>query len=252
MNRSPLHHPGILLAALVATSCAPTKPVPPTPLGRIDPVATAVLKASADKLGSAKTLRVAATHRLDPALGLGTAIDEGPMEITVQRPNRFHMVQHAGVETREIAYDGRQLCVMHPQLKHHALEPLRASSIEQFASRVDERFGFRPPVAELLAGDMEREVLYDVTSAQLVGSERVGGTPCQRLHFLQKGMTTDLWIAESDQLPRRMYLTITDLPGQPGWDITFTRWELDPAVDEALFSRRPAADSVKVPMLKSR
>lgn len=237
--------------ALAVASCAPTKPTPPQPLGRIDQAAATALKASADKLEAARTLRVSATHKLDPALGLGTALDEGTIELTVQRPNKFHAIQPVGVETREIAWDGRQLCVMHPELKHHALESVRASSIEQFALLVDQRFGFRPPVAELLANDMEKEVMHDVTSAQIVGTESVRGTRCQRLHLWQKGMTTDLWIGEADQLPHRMYLTFTGLAGQPGWDITFTSWELNPAVDAALFSKRPATDSVKVKMLKS-
>ncbi len=175
-----------------------------------------------------------------------------PITFTVKRPNRFHAIQPAGQETREIAYDGRNLCVMHPMLKHHSLESLRAGSVDEFADRADERFGFRPPIAELLSADFAGQLLLHVTSASVMGSEWVGFTACDRLHFEQPGMTGDLWVGKKDRLPRRYRLTFTSVAGQPVWDIRLKKWELNVPVDETLFSKRPAADSQKAPMLKSR
>lgn len=218
----------------------------------IEPAARALAKSVNDKLGSAQTIRLTARHKLDPALGVGAKLEQGPLEITVKRPNRFYAVQSAGAETREIAFDGRALCVMHPELKHHALVPLTAGSVEQFADRVDERFGFRPPVAELLSGDLAGQLFRHVTSAKVMGQESVGWTRCERLHFEQPGMTGDLWVGVKDKLPRRYLLTFTGLRGNPTWDIRLTKWELNAPVDERLFSKRPAADSHQVQMLKNR
>ncbi len=238
--------------ALAAASCQHTQHVAPAPDGRIDPAALDVVNALAAKLGGAQTIRVSAWHELDPALGLGVAIDRGPVEISVKRPNKFYAIQSADRETREIAYDGRFLCVMHPGVQHHALEPLPAPTIEQFAERVHERFGFRPPIAELLANHMDQELLIDVSSARLLGTERVGRTKCERVHLWQDGMTTDLWVGTNDRLPRRMLITVTELAGHPTWDIHFSKWELDVPLDEGLFSKRPASNSVKVQMHKSQ
>jgi hypothetical protein len=218
----------------------------------IEPAALALAKSVSSKLGSAETIRLTARHQLDPRLGVGAKIENGPLEITVKRPNRFHAIQPAGAETREIAYDGRSLCLMHPGLKHHAIEPLKAGSVEQFADRVDERFGFRPPVAELLAKDVAAQLLLHVTSARVMGTESVGWTRCERLHFEQPGMTGDLWVGVKDRLPRRYLLTFTSLQGRPTWDMKLSKWALNAPVDERLFSKRPAADSHKIKMLKSR
>lgn len=218
----------------------------------IKPEARQLAKAMAEKLASAQTIHLKAKHHIDPALGVGSAIERGPLEITVKRPNQFYAVQEAGEETRELAYDGESICLIHPGLKHHALESLKANSIEAFADRLDERFGFRPPVAELLALDPAGQLLSNVTSASVEGTEWVGLTRCERLHFVQEGMTGDLWVAKKDGLPRRYRLTFTSMSGNPTWDIKLTEWKLNPAVDAALFSKRPAADSVKVKMLKSR
>jgi hypothetical protein len=218
----------------------------------VEPSATALVESVAAKLQSAKTLRLTATHTMDPALGVGSRLEKGPLEITVKRPNQIHVLQRAGTETRELVFDGKTVCVMQPQMKHHALEPLKAGTIEQFADRMDERFGFRPPVAELLSEDMAAQLMLHVTSARIVGTGRVGWTRCRHLRFEQPGMTGELWISEKDNLPLRYQLTFTGIKGSPKWDIRLSNWELNVPVDDRLFSKRPSADSAKLQMLKSR
>lgn len=224
----------------------------PSAQAEIDLAAREVAKAMSDKIAAAQTIRLTAKHQIDPALGVGSKIEKGPLQITVKRPNRFYAIQPAGEETREIAFDGTTLCLMRPHLKHHALDPLKAVSIEQFADRVDERFGFRPPVAELLASDAAAQLFLNVTSARVVGTERVGWTSCKHLRFEQDGMISDLWVGAKDNLPRRYLLTFTSMSGNPKWDIRLSKWELNVPVNDGLFSKRPAADSQKVQMLQSR
>lgn len=236
-----------LATAAIATSLAAS-----AAQAQIEPSAAALAKAVSAKLGSAQTIRLTATHKLDPSLGVGAGHEKGPLQFTVKRPNRFYVLQQAGAETRELAFDGSSLCLMHPKLKHHALEPLKAASIEQLADRIDERFGFRPPVAELLASDAAAQLLLNVTSARVTGTEWVGFTRCERLHFEQDGMTGDLWVGVKDKLPRRYLLTFTGLQGSPTWDVRLSKWELNGPVDDTLFSKRPASDSTKIQMLKSR
>jgi hypothetical protein len=218
----------------------------------IEPAARALAKEVAARLEAAQTIRLTAKHDLDPALGVGSKLERGPLKITVKRPNQFHVIQEAGDDTREIAFNGREICVMHPAMKHHAIEPLKAASIEQFADAVDSRFGFRPPVAELLSSDLVSQLFLNVNSARLMGNVWVGWTRCEHLHFDQAGMSGDLWVGIKDKLPRRLMFTFTDQAGHPTWDIRLSKWELNTPVDESLFTKRPAADSTKVKMLKSR
>ncbi|MFN0127506.1 MAG: DUF2092 domain-containing protein [Verrucomicrobiales bacterium] len=218
----------------------------------IEPAARELAKAVTAKLGGAQSIRLNANHKLDPALGVGAKVENGPIKITMQRPNRVYSIQRAGDQTLEIAYDGKTFCVMHPALKHHAIEPLKAGSVDQFADSVDERFGFRPPLAELLSSDVSTQLFRHVTSARIIGTESVGWTRCQRLQFEQPGITGDLWVGVKDKLPRRYRLTFTGIKGSPTWDIRLSKWELNVPVDESLFTKRPAADSYKIQMLKSR
>lgn len=218
----------------------------------ITPEARALAKSVEAKLGAAKTIRLTASHKLDPALGVGSKLENGAIHFTVERPNRFYAIQPAGRETREIAYDGSTFVMMHPKLKHHAIENLPARSVSDLADRIDARFGFRPPVAELLAGDFSTQIFRHVTSATVTGEEKISSMACERLHFVQPGMTGDLWVGVKDGLPRRYQLTFTDLPGNPTWKVDLKQWKLNGPVDSGLFTKRPAADSMKVEMVKSR
>lgn len=238
-------------AAVLAAAATMSFTASPAQAG-IDPAAKALADAVTAKMKSAQTVKVTAKHTLSPSLSLGVGHEKAPMQITVKRPNQVYILQSAGEETQEIAMDGKSLCLMRPGPKLHALEPLAARDLDQLADRVDERFGFRPPVMELLSADFSTQIFRDVTSAKVVGTEWVGLTRCERLHFVQEGMTGDVWIGKKDSLPRRYLLTFTDLKGPPTWDIRLSQWQLNAPVDAALFSKRPAADSQKTPMVKSR
>lgn len=248
IKNAPPHQTVCSLLSIAAAACMFTSDAQ----AEIEPAARELAKATSTKIGNANTIRLTAKHKLDPALGVGAKLEKGPLQITVKRPNQFYVIQQAGEETREVAYDGKSLCLIKAPLKQHALESLKAGSIEQFADRVDERFGFRPPVAELLAGDVAAQLFLHVTTAKVTGTEWVGWTRCKRLHFEQEGMNSDVWVGEKDNLPRRYLLTFTGIKGNPAWDIRLSKWELNGSIDESLFSRRPAADSQKLQMLKSR
>ena len=218
----------------------------------ITPEASALAKSVAAKIGSASTIRVSAKHQIDPQLGVGAKLEKGPLQITLQRPSNVYVLQSAGDETRELVYDGKTFCLMQPKLKLHALETLKATSLEQFSNAMDERFGFRPPVMELLSTHLVEQLFDGVTKAEVTGKEFVGWTRCHRLHIEQEGLTGDLWIGVKDQLPHRYMLTFTGVKGQPTWDIRLSKWELGVPVDGSLFTKRPEADSQKAPLLKSR
>jgi hypothetical protein len=220
-------------------------------MAEIEPAAIELAKSVETKLGAAKTIHLTATHKLDPTLGVGSKLENGEIRFTVERPNRFHAIQSAGRETREISYDGSTFVMMYPELKHHAIEEVTAASVSEIADKLDERFGFRPPVAELLSQDFSTQIFREVTSAKLMERENIDSKSCDHLQFIQPGMTGDLWVAVESGLPVRYRLTFTDIEGKPTWEINLTEWKLDAPVDAALFAKRPAADSIKVEMHKS-
>ena len=221
-------------------------------MAQISTEATALATKVAQALAPASSLKVKAKHRIDPAIAPSKGLSEGPLQITVQRPNRCHVYQAAGDQTRELAFDGKTFVFINPVLKIHAVEPLRAATLDELGDRLDQRFGFRPPVLELLSADLPKQLFANATSASVTGREWIGWTRCERLHIEQEGLTGDLWVGTKDHLPRRLLLTFTGTAARPQWDIRVSDWELGAPVDERLFTKRPAADSQPTKLLKSR
>ncbi len=241
-----------LLFLLAALTLGAPSALADSPPPHIQPAARQLAAAVAAKIGQAQTLRVRAQHFLYPAPGVGPALESGPIHIALHRPNRFYALQPARQQTRELAFDGKFLCLMTPHLDQHALEPLPAASMEQFAERLDARFGFRPPLAELLAPDLAAQLFLHVTSARLLKPQRIGWTRCHHLQLQQPGLTSDLWIATRDLLPRRYRLAFSSPQRCPTWDIHLSHWELNAPIDPQLFAKRPAPTSQKLTMLRSR
>jgi hypothetical protein len=71
-----------------------------TTQAQIDPAARALAQSVSAKLGSAQTLRLTAKHNLSPV--------------------SCYVLQPAGDQTRELAFDGRTPCLMQPMVKRCA------------------------------------------------------------------------------------------------------------------------------------
>lgn len=231
-----------ILATSIAATAAPAS---------IDPAAGSILRATETKLAAARTVQLTAKHQISPSIAIGT-LAKAPLAITVERPNRFFARQGPIGKGKEIAYDGSTLRMIQPAELLHAEGTVKSSTISGFADAVDEKFGFRPPVAELLSSDLVAQMARDATSVRLVGKDSVGWSSCNLIRVEQPGQITELWISAKDQLPRRYRVTFTELKDQPSWDTRFSKWVLDAPVDTALFTKAPPAGSMKVQMLKGR
>lgn len=212
-----------------------------------DPAALEVLRAVQGKLASSPTLAVEARRT--------TSWDDkgdGPVSVTVQRPNRFLARQGKGNEEKTLAFDGTRLRFQLPGVLLHAEGKLKASDTPALADAMQERFGFRPPLAELLAPDLVKEMAREGATITMGKSTCVGWTKCHHLLITQPGQTTEIWVGAKDSLPRRYRITFDDAPTRPWMETRFKQWKFGVPTPSGIFSPAPAAGSHAVPLLKSR
>lgn len=120
-----------------------------------------------------------------------------------------------------------------------------------FADAAEKRFGFRPPMAELLAPDLVKEMAREGAVITLGKPERVGWTTCHHVVVSQVGQTTEIWAGAKDSIPRRYRITFTDTPEQPVWQETrFGKWKFGGSLAPETFQPVPPAGSQAVPLLK--
>jgi hypothetical protein len=212
-----------------------------------DPAALEVLRAVQGKLAASPTLSVEGRRKTS-----WHDHNDGAVAVTVERPNRFLARQGIGSGEKILAYDGTTLRFQLPGVLLHAEGKLKAPDSPAVADVMQERFGFRPPLAELLAPDLVKEMAREGATIRLGKAEYVGWTKCHHLVITQPGQTTEIWVGVKDSLPRRYRITFEDSSGNDWMDTRFKKWKFDVPTTMEIFRPVPAAGSHAVPLLKSR
>lgn len=235
-------------AALTALLAACSTPVGEPALK--DKKSASVLQAMSAKLAAADTLQFAATRSVSPGLRGGMNEPERTqVSGVVKRPGslRIEGLNPGGRHT--VIYDGREIVFIDHQGGTHsrsAASPTLDAVCYWFASR----YGFIPPLAELLVNDPRRFLLDDVTRGSHVGTEWVSGVKCDHLSFRQPGLTWELWVGVDDSLPRQ-FVQHRATAGRTTQTISarIHRWTLNPRVPANTFRIRIPAGSRRVDLL---
>lgn len=241
----------ILLLVLALGAVAGLSSCTTLTTARLDTRAEAVLDAMSDKLAAAKTLRLTATRSSSPGIAKGiNAAESARGTIVVRRPNQLAARIKSNKGARSIGFDGNNLTIVDHAAGTHGIVAA-PGGIDSAVKAVQATYGVTPPVAELLVNHPKQYLLAGVKTGSHIGNEKINGTECDHLAFEQDGLSWQLWVATSDSLPRRIFLSYPN--GGGGAPLTMTanieKWELDPPVTNANLSVKPPAGSRAVEMI---
>lgn len=248
MNRFPLR--SLLATAMVTcvASCAST-----SSSSLLDARTQGVLDAMSTKLAAAQTLRFTGT-RTAPS-GFHAAVDFGEntrMTGALRRPNKIVVNFSSAEGGRVLGYNGSELVLIDLKAGNHVRVPAPPTG-EAVLRSMDASYNFIPPAAEFLVGNPEAYLLEGVTSVRYVGQESVGGVVCDHIFFDQKTRTRDLWVAQSDHLPRRITITYPNGTATPeAITTTIHEWRINAPVSDDDLAFKIPANSVKVESVRLR
>jgi hypothetical protein len=206
------------------------------------------LRQMSETLARARQLTFKATRQLDAALVEGSNIAESAeIEVAVSRPHmvRARAVSNAGV--RRFYADGQNVSLLDESMKLYATVPL-SGTIDEVVDRLDEQYGFTPPLAEFVLNDSYHKFSTQMQSSVYQGKETVNGAECDRLTLTGEIADADLWVSRTDHLPRRFVATFKDREGSPQLKIDFSEWNLAATLEESVFTLDPPKDAEKITM----
>jgi len=204
--------------------------------GTVDPDAAKAIKAMSDKLAASKSLTVSG-RRIDSAdlAAARNAPKESQVTVSLQRPNKVAGKSVNGNEERQFYFDGKAATFVEMADKIYASTPV-SGSIDDMVDHLQEKFGYTPPLADLLVANPEKSLLTSESSGKVVGSEKVGDVECKHLSFSQEDLEWEMWIGE-DNLPRRFTIRYKD---EPGKDLSVTiegmKWDLNAKIADGVFT----------------
>ena len=208
--------------------------------------ADAILRGMSAKLAAAKHFTFEATREVDATLRDGYSVPEkAGVHVAVSRPNQFAARSVSRQGSRRIIADGHQLTIVDEKPGHYAQVPMH-TSIDQFVEKLDGMYGFTPPLADFalsdVYGDLRRQTrkISYLGTAKVGGALGLGGEKCHRIALSGRTADAELWIAVSDQLPRKLVATFR-LTSQPQLHIAFSSWNLNapPTADQFAFAPSP-------------
>jgi hypothetical protein len=208
-----------------------------------------LLRQMSEKLSQAKQLSFKVDRNLDAALVEGRNIPENAqVEISVSRPGKFLVKSASQDNTRQLVFDGQNLTVYDETMKLYATVPA-PGTIDEVVAKVDEKYGFTPPLAEFILSDPYTALSPRIKSRVYKGKEIIGGVECHHLSLSGEVADSELWIGVADLLPRKLVATFKDRDGSPQLQADFSDWNLAATLDDKLFTFVAPADTERIEMV---
>ena len=214
----------------------------------IDADAEIVLKKMSDKLAAAERFTVSGSRNIDASLLASRKLKQNTkFEGAIIRPNRIAASSTSGGSTRRFIYDGDEVTLHNVKMNHYATVK-GASTIDRTIDKIIKKWDFHPPMADLLVSNPYRSLTQGALSGKLNGSQWVGGTKCQRIAVTKDEVNWEIWIANTDNLPRKLEITFKNESGQPKVQLLFQRWNLNPKLKDSQFTFDPPKDAMEIEM----
>jgi len=208
-----------------------------------------ILKKMSATLGAAKQVSFSAKRHMDAALFPGTDIaEDAAITVSLARPNQVMAVSTNDKGVQRLIADGKTLTLVDEKMNFYSSTPMRVS-IDQLVRKLDDVYGFAPPVAEFVLSNV-----YELGLSPLSKSVKYGGTAtqagveCHRILLSGKFADAELLVGVSDSLPYKLVAIFHRMEGQPQVRVEFADWNLAAPVSAETFAFTPAAGAEKIPL----
>lgn len=217
----------------------------------IAPAAEKTLRSMSEKLASSQQFSFHTSRTIDAALVLGTNINEtAHVDTFVSRPNKIKMSMITNQGRRELLYDGSKVFTFNQKRNEYASEDA-PSTIDGVIDSVSGDWGVRPPLSDILVSDPYRSLTHEGGLVQHIDSEMINGVLCDHLQAKQQSRNWDLWVAQKDQLPRKLVITHTARDGSPQTSSKVSKWNLSPNLSNDIFTIDFPKNARKTSLIRS-
>lgn len=167
--------------------------------------------------------------------------------ITVSRPDRLRIegTRSDGAKALTV-FSGKEIVLLDYASKVYARAP-QPGFLDQTIVYFVRDLGMRLPLAAMLLSRLPAELQERVRSVDYVELTAVDGIPAHHIAARTDTVDAQFWVTDGAQpLPRRVVLTYKNEPGQPQFSAEFSKWNLAPVIDDALFAVQAPQELQKV------
>ena len=219
------------------------------------PDADAILRKTSAALSGAKQFHFnSETDSHGAVLPGRVRAEKAKLEVTVMRPNHFVSKSTSAGDVRHFYFDGKTLTVFDATKHFYAVVPEKAS-IDGLLAMIESKYGFTPPLGELVVSNMYEDLRKKVQSVSYLGHGNLasgflglGGVDCYRVKLNGKHVDAELWVGVKDSLPRQLITTHKMIAGQPKLTVRLSDWDLSGPISPGAFEFHAPKGAMKIPM----
>jgi hypothetical protein len=224
----------------------PAEPPPPEHPA-IEPNAIEMLKAMSQRLAGAKSMSFTAITTYEAPARNGQPLYYNTLsQVAVQRPNKLRVITPGDGPPSDFYYDGKTMMAYTPIADLVAVTEA-PPTIEAAMKTAYDKAAIYFPFAEVIVADPYNNLSKGLTSAFVVGqSHVVGDTITDIVAIANDNVQAEIWIGISDGLPRMARAVYPKDPTQSRYEIEFSKWHLNLAMNDADFT---SAQALKAPRI---
>lgn len=216
------------------------------PLTAVDPRATDALDAMSAYLRSLRQFEVNADISTDVVLqNSQNAALLRHIVLKVKRPDRMRAEITGNGNTRGLIDDGRHFTTFDDKQGTYTRNDA-PPTLDALVHDLAANWHIEPPLADLFYWGAGKNDDSTITSAQVLGAEKIDARWCTHYVFQQAGAEWELWIEQGRRpLPCHLVVTDTTQPTMPRREATY-RWNVAPAFGASTFAFRPKAGAQQI------
>jgi hypothetical protein len=243
-----------MLLTIALLSLAPARAQqpqpPPAPLPpehpAIEPSALEMLRATSQRLASAQSMSFTAVTTYEAPARNGQPLYYATLsQVAMQRPNKLRVITPGDGPASDFYYDGKTMVAYAPIADLAAVADAPAT-IEAAMKAAYEQAAIYFPFGEMIVADPYKSLSDGLTSAFVGQSHIVGDTVTDMVAIANAHVQAELWIGIADGLPHMIRAVYPKNPVQSCYEIQFSNWHLNPAMESADFT---SARALKAPRM---
>jgi hypothetical protein len=235
----------LLLAIFICGLCAQVRAQAP----KIDTVAVFLLDRMSAMIGDLHSCSVSINSTYDiNSREFGLIKHSDSHELYLHGANKLLVTSEGDKGTNNIMYNGTVLTYYSHDKNQYGQIAIEAPVMSMIDS-VNKAYGIVFPAADFFYPTFVDDILAEAKNLAFLGMTKVGGKDCFHIAGTAKDKTFQFWISDDAfYLPVKVVIVYTGQENRPQYESTFSNWQINPELPDALFefSAPPLAKKIKM------
>ena len=182
-----------------------------------------------------------------PTFGLGLMKYFREEEVYMVGPGKMLVNSRGDRGHKGYWYNGDSLTYYSYSENNFAQIDAPDSSIIETIYTIHEDYDIEFPAADFFNPYFTDDLLLQSDKVLYMGNSQLNGKDCFRIVAAGKDMNVQLWISnDALTLPQKMVIVYLDQEDSPQYEATFSNWQLNPDLPDALFEFMPPPDASEI------